>query len=147
MSQAHENGFSLVGSVMARRQHPNPVLGHGFAHDPVAGQTRCFLHPGFRRWPFPDEAARAKPEFFRFRQNHGYLRLGFGAQAMVEAIDDKAWRAPDLLLKLGIALAGAGERETACRTFDEVSRRFAGTQAAFSTRLAEEKVKAACPPA
>jgi tol-pal system protein YbgF len=71
------------------------------------------------------------------------------AEVLLEAFekDPENARAPDLLLKLGIALAGAGERETACRTFDEVSRRFAGTQAAFSTRLAEEKVKAACPPA
>lgn len=56
-------------------------------------------------------------------------------------------RAPDVLLKLGMALSGAGERETACRTFDEVSRRFSATQPAFNARLAEERAKAECPPA
>ncbi len=71
------------------------------------------------------------------------------AEVLLEAFekDPQNARAPDILLKLGVALSGAGERETACRTFDEVSRRFAGTEPAFITRLAEERAKAACPPA
>ncbi|SFV27104.1 tol-pal system protein YbgF [Devosia crocina] len=56
-------------------------------------------------------------------------------------------RAPDLLLKLGMALNGAGERETACRTFGEVERRYTAVPPAFTTRLGEEKAKAQCPPA
>jgi len=56
-------------------------------------------------------------------------------------------RAPDLLLKLGMALSGAGERETACRTFSEVDKRYTTLPPAFVTRLAEEKAKAECPPA
>jgi len=55
-------------------------------------------------------------------------------------------RAPDLLLKLGMALSGAGERETACRTLAEVDKRFTALPAVFTTRLAEEKARAACPP-
>lgn len=56
-------------------------------------------------------------------------------------------RAPDLLMRLGISLSGAGERETACRTFLEVDKRFTSLTPAFLTRLAEEKSKAQCPPA
>lgn len=56
-------------------------------------------------------------------------------------------RAPDLLLKLGMALSGAGERETACRTFAEIERRYANVEAEFRNRLGEEKFKAQCPPA
>lgn len=56
-------------------------------------------------------------------------------------------RAPDLLMKLGVALNGVGERETACRTFGEVEKRYPSTSAAFKTRLGEEKTKAECPPA
>lgn len=56
-------------------------------------------------------------------------------------------RAPDLLLKLGMALNGAGERETACRTFGEVETRYTTLPPAFVTRLGEEKAKAQCPPA
>lgn len=55
-------------------------------------------------------------------------------------------RAPDLLLKLGMALSGAGERETACRTLAEVDKRYTALPAVFVTKLAEEKARAACPP-
>lgn len=54
-------------------------------------------------------------------------------------------RAPDLLLKLGMALGGAGETETACRTFDEVGKRYTSLTSAFTARLAAEKAKAQCP--
>jgi tol-pal system protein YbgF len=54
-------------------------------------------------------------------------------------------RAADLMLKLGIALYGAGEGEVACRTFFTLERRFTDLQPAFRQRLAEEKSKAQCP--
>jgi tol-pal system protein YbgF len=71
------------------------------------------------------------------------------ADVLVDAYqkDPDHARAPDLLLKLGVSLAGVGERETACRTFAEVSTRYPNTIPAFQTRLAEEKAKAECPPA
>lgn len=53
-------------------------------------------------------------------------------------------RAPDLLLKLGMALSGAGEHDTACRTFDEVSRRFNDISTSFKARLGAEMSKAQC---
>jgi tol-pal system protein YbgF len=56
-------------------------------------------------------------------------------------------RAPDILLKLGVSLAGVGERETACRTFNEVGSRYPDTIPAFKARLSEERTKAECPPA
>lgn len=54
-------------------------------------------------------------------------------------------RAPDLLLKLGIALQGAGETDAACRTFFEVSRRYPDQPTAFQARLQQERQSAACP--
>jgi len=56
-------------------------------------------------------------------------------------------RAPDLLLKLGVSLAGAGEREVACRTFSQVSDRYTNVTPAFVARLDSERAKAQCPPA
>lgn len=54
-------------------------------------------------------------------------------------------RAPDLMLKLGIALLGAGEPEVACRTFFTLEKRFPGQSASFVQRLNEEKSRAQCP--
>jgi tol-pal system protein YbgF len=53
--------------------------------------------------------------------------------------------APDLLMKLGVALAGAGEGDTACRTFAEVAKRYPKQPAAFMQRLKQEQSKAKCP--
>lgn len=58
---------------------------------------------------------------------------------------ERSARAPDLLLKLGIALAGAGEVDTACRTYFEVSKRFPNQPPAFTERLQAERQKAQCP--
>lgn len=54
-------------------------------------------------------------------------------------------RAPDLLLKLGIALNGAEEPQVACRTFATLEERHTGLSAAFQQRLDEEKQRAQCP--
>jgi len=53
-------------------------------------------------------------------------------------------RAPDLLLKLGIALVGAQERDTACRTFGEALKRFPAMDGAFRARVNEEMTRARC---
>ena len=54
-------------------------------------------------------------------------------------------RAPDLMLKLGIALLGAGEQDVACRTFYTLEKRYTELSPAFTQRLNEEKSRAQCP--
>lgn len=53
-------------------------------------------------------------------------------------------RAPNLLMNLAIALSGAGEDDTACRTFGEVQKRFLDQPNSFKTKLATEMRKAKC---
>jgi tol-pal system protein YbgF len=54
-------------------------------------------------------------------------------------------RAPDLMLKLGVALVGAGEQEVACRTFFTLEKRYPNLAPQFAQRLNDEKSKAQCP--
>jgi tol-pal system protein YbgF len=56
-----------------------------------------------------------------------------------------AARAPDILLKLGIALNGADEQLAACKTFTEIGKRYPNVTPAFKKRLGEEISKAKCP--
>lgn len=56
-------------------------------------------------------------------------------------------QAPELLLKLGVSMAGVGEREVACRTFTQVENNYKDLTTEVSTRLATEKTNAECPPA
>ena len=55
-------------------------------------------------------------------------------------------RAPDMLLKLGVALVGADQAEVGCRTFQTLRERYPELSAAFRQRLDEETQKAQCPP-
>jgi tol-pal system protein YbgF len=54
-------------------------------------------------------------------------------------------RAPDMMLKLGVALAGADKPDVACRTFFTLKQRYPDLSPAFLQRLAEENQKAKCP--
>lgn len=54
-------------------------------------------------------------------------------------------RAPDLMLKLGMALVGSQQQELACRTFVTLENRYSELTPAFRQRLGEEKNRAQCP--
>lgn len=56
-------------------------------------------------------------------------------------------RAPELLIKLGASISGAGEREVACRTFAQVEASYPDLAQDLASRLAAEKSRAECPPA
>jgi len=56
-------------------------------------------------------------------------------------------QAPELLLKLGVSMAGVGERDVACRTFAQVQTNYPELTTAVAARLAAEKSSAQCPPA
>lgn len=54
-------------------------------------------------------------------------------------------RAPDIMLKLGVALVGAEQADVGCRTFFTLKQRYPDLSPAFQQRLAEENRKAQCP--
>jgi tol-pal system protein YbgF len=54
-------------------------------------------------------------------------------------------RAPEIMLKLGVALAGADQVDVACRTFFTLKQRYPDLSQAFKDRLAAETDKAKCP--
>lgn len=68
------------------------------------------------------------------------------AQALVAGYEGypNSEAAPEMLLKLGVALVGAGERETACRTFIEILRRYPSQPSDFYDELADQQRAAQC---
>jgi len=54
-------------------------------------------------------------------------------------------RAPDMMLKLGVALVGADQVDVGCRTFFTLKQRYPQLSPAFTQRLNEETQKAKCP--
>jgi tol-pal system protein YbgF len=57
---------------------------------------------------------------------------------------EEARRAPDNLLKLGVALAAVGDRERACQTFAELGRRHPDAPAPIRQALSRERSAAGC---
>lgn len=57
---------------------------------------------------------------------------------------EKAQRAPENLLKLGMSLAAMGDRERACQTFGELARRHPTAPAPVRQQLSRERAAAGC---
>jgi tol-pal system protein YbgF len=57
---------------------------------------------------------------------------------------EAAPRAPDNLLKLGMSLAAMGDRDRACQTFGELSKRHANAPAPIRQALSRERSAAGC---
>lgn len=53
-------------------------------------------------------------------------------------------RAPEAMLKLGIALRGLGARQEACGTFDQVPKKYPNVSGAIRAAVEREKVRAQC---
>ena len=68
------------------------------------------------------------------------------AQVLVTGFENypASAQAPGMLLRLGMALAGAGERETACRTYVEILRRYTDAPASFTQQVVREQRNAQC---
>ena len=56
-------------------------------------------------------------------------------------------RAPDIMLRLGVALSGLGQGELACENFSKLRERYPNVAPKFKQRLDEEAQKAQCPAA
>jgi tol-pal system protein YbgF len=53
-------------------------------------------------------------------------------------------KGPDTLLKLGVALAGLGEKAAACATFSEVAKKYPDATGATMNRVVNEQQRAKC---
>ena len=91
MGEPHQHGFGLVGAMVGGQQQGGAILGHGTPDQAVARLAGGLLQAGFGLGVVPDQAAGGKPKIVRRGQHHGHLVGGFGAQGVVEAIDDELW--------------------------------------------------------
>lgn len=53
-------------------------------------------------------------------------------------------KGPDTLMKLGVALAGLGEKEAACATFSEVAKKYPDATGATMSRVGNEQQRVQC---
>ncbi|CAG1009310.1 MAG: tol-pal system protein YbgF [Rhizobiaceae bacterium] len=53
-------------------------------------------------------------------------------------------KAPDMMLKLGVSLAGLNQRDLACATLGEIGKRYPNASAQFKQRVKQEQALASC---
>ena len=96
---------------------------------------------------FPDHPKAANAAFwlgetYFFRQDYATAAAVYARN--YRTYGPEAPRAPDTLLKLGMALAAIGDRERACQTFAELGRRYPRAPAPVRQALERERAAIGC---
>ena len=137
---APELAAALTGTPEERYRRSLALLEAG-KFDEAAEAFSRFLED------FPKDP-RAADAAFWLAETH-FFRRDYATAAQLYARNYRTYgpqspRAPDNLLKLGMALAAIGERERACRTFAELERRHPRAPAYIRQQLAREKAADRC---
>jgi tol-pal system protein YbgF len=95
---------------------------------------------------FPTDARNADAEYWLGESLLGQSKYSDAAKVFLNAGKEhpKSKKAPEMLLKLGVSLAGLNQRDVACATFSEVSKRYPNISAPLKQRLAQEKSRSSC---
>ncbi|MGD9913715.1 MAG: tol-pal system protein YbgF [Rhizobiaceae bacterium] len=95
---------------------------------------------------FPADGRTADAHFWLGESLLGQQKYREAAEIFLAANRDypTSKKAPDMLLKLGVSLAGLKQRDVACATFAEVGKRYPGISGALKDRVKQEQALAAC---
>jgi tol-pal system protein YbgF len=103
---------------------------------------------GFRQHVerFPDDPRAADAQFWLGESLLSQQRNREAAQIFLAASRSypQAKKAPEMMLKLGVALAAMDQKDVACATLAEVGRRYPDASAQVMGRVKEEQQRAAC---
>ena len=95
---------------------------------------------------FPTDARNADAEFWLGEALLAQNKYREAAEVFLAAGKDhpKSKKAPEMLLKLGVSLAGLNQRDVACATFGEVGKRYPNISPQLKNRVTQEKSRASC---
>nr|WP_235911839.1 tol-pal system protein YbgF [Mesorhizobium xinjiangense] len=95
---------------------------------------------------FPDDPKAADAHYWLGEALLGREQYRDAAEVFLAASQDYAdsGKAPDMLLKLGISLAALNQRDVACATYAEISKRYTDASAALKDRVKQEQALAGC---
>lgn len=117
-------------------------------YDAVVRGEYAFAENQFRQFieTFPDHQQAPDATYWLGETLIERAAYGEAAEVLLEGFESytTSIRAPDLLFSLGVALHGAGEFDTACRTYGEVLRRYPDSTQAFKDRVTAEQARAGC---
>jgi tol-pal system protein YbgF len=95
---------------------------------------------------FPSDPRTADAHYWLGESLLGQQKYRAAAEVFLAANRDypKSKKAPDMLLKLGVSLAGLNQRDVACATYAEVSKRYPDASGQLKQRLKQEQALASC---
>lgn len=95
---------------------------------------------------FPSDPKTADSHFWLGEALLGQEKYRDAAEVFLAANKDypDSKKAPDMLLKLGISLAGLNQRDVACATFGEIGKRYPNAGSALKDRVKQEQARVSC---
>ncbi|MDI6027836.1 tol-pal system protein YbgF [Corticibacterium sp. UT-5YL-CI-8] len=95
---------------------------------------------------FPNDPQTADARFWLGEAQLGQKKYRDAAETFLTANKTypKSKKAPEMLLKLGVSLAGLKQRDVACATFSEVTKRYPNISDALKERVKQERAQASC---
>jgi tol-pal system protein YbgF len=95
---------------------------------------------------FPADPQTADARYWLGESLIGQERYRDAAEVLLKAQKEfpKSKKAPDMLLKLGVSLSALDNKDVACATFAQVSKKYPKAAPAVVERVAAEQAKAGC---
>jgi len=96
---------------------------------------------------FPDDAQVGDASFWLGEALYGQGRYREAAQVYIDVqrLHQDSSRGPENLLKLGMSMAQLNETQVACKTLNEVPKRYEQAEPAVLKRVTDEKARLHCP--
>lgn len=95
---------------------------------------------------FPTDAKSADAHYWLGEALLGQQKYRDAAEVFLAANRDfpSSKKAPDMMLKLGVSLAGLNQRDLACATLGEIGKRYPNASAQLKQRVKQEQALASC---
>jgi tol-pal system protein YbgF len=149
-----ENGNPVGGTVAS----PDKVAAIPRADNPAELYKTAYEHILSGEYPsaeaafrahikdFPADPQTADARYWLGESLIGQERYRDAAEVLLKAQKEfpKSKKAPDMLLKLGVSLSALDNKDVACATFAQVSKKYPRAAPAVMERLAAEQAKAGC---
>lgn len=126
----------------------NPDAAYRNAYGFILSGDYHMAEAGFRQYleRFPDGEQAADANFWLGEAMLGQDRYREAAEIFLQANRNfpNSAKAPEMLLKLGVALAALNQRDVACATYTEIGHRYPDISAALQERVKREQALAGC---
>lgn len=136
------------GQVAAIPASENPADLYKTGYDHVLSGDYLNAEAAFRTHieSFPADPQTADARYWLGESLIGQAKYRDAAEILLKAQKEfpKSKKAPDMLLKLGVSLSALDNKDVACATFAQVSKKYPKAPAALVERVAAEQAKAGC---